>query len=153
MFAMQAVGYVKSDRTVIADDGWDAVRSRIEPGEELPAEARDGIEGFSHAEVVYVFDGGGGKRRYVCAASAGVAHSCCLRGRVNSTQLAPYEANPSYSPAMQISVVIAAFLCFAVAVAHSYLGERAINPVTSVIRSRPRTVSGTKAAPLAPHSK
>jgi tRNA-Thr(GGU) m(6)t(6)A37 methyltransferase TsaA len=56
MFAMQAVGYVKSDRTVVADDGWDAVRSRIELTDEVPAEALDGIEAFSHAEVVYVFD-------------------------------------------------------------------------------------------------
>jgi len=50
------IGYVRSSRRDPQDDDWDSVKSRIELTEAFPADALDGIEQFSHAEVLFVFD-------------------------------------------------------------------------------------------------
>jgi tRNA-Thr(GGU) m(6)t(6)A37 methyltransferase TsaA len=50
------IGFVRSPRTEVADDFWDAVESEIELCAEVPAESLDGLEEFSHAEIIYVFD-------------------------------------------------------------------------------------------------
>jgi tRNA (adenine37-N6)-methyltransferase len=50
------VGFVRSSRSDLTDDDWGAVASRIELVESLSGENLDGIEAFSHAEVVYHFD-------------------------------------------------------------------------------------------------
>ena len=54
-FPVSPIGVVRSARTEPTDDDWDAVEARIEIAPELPAECLDGIEGFSHAEVLYLF--------------------------------------------------------------------------------------------------
>jgi tRNA (Thr-GGU) A37 N-methylase len=56
-FAMRAIGHVVSARTAAEDDDWDSVASRIEldPAQFGP-EALTGLAGFSHAEIVFVFD-------------------------------------------------------------------------------------------------
>src|ERR1051326_1153831 len=56
MITLEPIGFVRSSRTDFAEDNWGGVTTRIEPVESLPAESLDGIEAFSHAEVVYYFD-------------------------------------------------------------------------------------------------
>ena len=50
------IGYVHSSRKDLKDDDWDSVKSRIELTEAFEPEALDGIEEFSHAEIVFAFD-------------------------------------------------------------------------------------------------
>jgi tRNA-Thr(GGU) m(6)t(6)A37 methyltransferase TsaA len=54
---MTPIGRVQGGRTVPDDDDWGQSRARIalDP-ERFDAEALAGLEAFSHAEVVYVFD-------------------------------------------------------------------------------------------------
>ena len=56
MISLKPIGYVSSPRDDTGDDGWSAVEARIELGPEFGPEALEGIEGFSHVEVVYFFD-------------------------------------------------------------------------------------------------
>ena len=53
---LNAIGYVQNDRKVLADDHWGDVISEIYLDEALPEECLDGIETFSHAEVIFHFD-------------------------------------------------------------------------------------------------
>jgi len=50
------IGYVSSPRNDLSDDNWGDVESRIELCPEFGPEAFDGIEEFSHVEVVFFFD-------------------------------------------------------------------------------------------------
>ena len=52
------IGTVRSSRADLADDDWDAVRARIELAADFDAEALDGLEDFSHAEIIFHFDRG-----------------------------------------------------------------------------------------------
>jgi tRNA-Thr(GGU) m(6)t(6)A37 methyltransferase TsaA len=54
--SLKPIGHVHSSRTDLQDDDWDSVRSRIELTTDFDAEALDGIEDFSHVEVLFVFD-------------------------------------------------------------------------------------------------
>ena len=56
MITVMPVGYVRSPRRDLADDGWGEVRAHIELVEGYEAESLEGIEDFSHAEVIFVFD-------------------------------------------------------------------------------------------------
>jgi tRNA-Thr(GGU) m(6)t(6)A37 methyltransferase TsaA len=56
MIMLEPIGEVRSGRREPVDDDWDSVPARIELRPDLPAEALDGIEEFSHAEIVYHFD-------------------------------------------------------------------------------------------------
>ena len=56
MITLEPIGFVRSSRGDLSDDNWGAVTARIELAESLPAESLDGIESFSHGEVVYYFD-------------------------------------------------------------------------------------------------
>ena len=53
---LQPVATVKNTRTDLSDDYWGSVISEIELLPGIPAEAFDGIEDFSHLEVVFHFD-------------------------------------------------------------------------------------------------
>jgi tRNA (adenine37-N6)-methyltransferase len=55
-FAMQPVGFVRSTRAEVRDDGWDAETAAIELTDEFAEEALWGLDGFSHVEVLYLFD-------------------------------------------------------------------------------------------------
>jgi tRNA-Thr(GGU) m(6)t(6)A37 methyltransferase TsaA len=55
-FEMYAVGVVRSTRTVEEDDDWDAETNTIELLAPFDGRALAGLEEFSHAVVVYVFD-------------------------------------------------------------------------------------------------
>jgi len=50
------IGYVRSTRGELRDDDWDHVASRIELTAAFDPEALDGLEEFSHAEIIFVFD-------------------------------------------------------------------------------------------------
>lgn len=53
---MVPVGRVVSTRGVPEDDGWDGETARIELLEPFDGRALQGLDGFSHCMVVYVFD-------------------------------------------------------------------------------------------------
>lgn len=55
MIAIEPIGYVRSERTDLSDDLWGDVVSRIELSDAFGSDALDGIEGFSHVEVIYHF--------------------------------------------------------------------------------------------------
>lgn len=50
------VARVHSPRRTLADDDWGAVEAWIELAPELPASCLDGLEAFSHLEIIYCFD-------------------------------------------------------------------------------------------------
>src|SRR5689334_12993159 len=56
-FEISSIGTVCNERTDIQDtDNWGAVRSIITIDERFGDAALQGLEGFSHAEVLFVFD-------------------------------------------------------------------------------------------------
>jgi tRNA-Thr(GGU) m(6)t(6)A37 methyltransferase TsaA len=56
MFTITPIGIVRSSRVDLNDDGWGEVRSRIEISGDFGPECLDGIEDFSHVEVIFFFD-------------------------------------------------------------------------------------------------
>jgi tRNA-Thr(GGU) m(6)t(6)A37 methyltransferase TsaA len=51
------IGHVRSPRTEPIDDDWDAITSTVTlDAEQFSADALQGLDAFSHVEVVYVFD-------------------------------------------------------------------------------------------------
>ena len=56
MFTVTPIGRVHSPRATLADDGWGLVRATIELDVDQDPEALEGLEAFSHAEVLFVFD-------------------------------------------------------------------------------------------------
>jgi tRNA-Thr(GGU) m(6)t(6)A37 methyltransferase TsaA len=53
---VEPIGTVRSTRTEVRDDGWDAETAAIELTEQFGPEALRGLDAFSHVEVVFVFD-------------------------------------------------------------------------------------------------
>ena len=53
---IKPIGFVFNNRTEPVDDNWSSVDSVIELSEDLPMECFDGIESFSHLEVIYHFN-------------------------------------------------------------------------------------------------
>lgn len=54
---LRPIGWVSSPRAQPIDDDWDSVKATIRlDGERFTSEALRGLDGFSHAEVVYVSD-------------------------------------------------------------------------------------------------
>jgi tRNA-Thr(GGU) m(6)t(6)A37 methyltransferase TsaA len=56
MITLNPIGVVSSQRTDTHDDNWGDVESVIELRADLPADSLAGLEDFSHAEIVFVFD-------------------------------------------------------------------------------------------------
>ena len=54
--AIRPIGRVRSTRVATGDDGWDAEQASIELDDAFEPEALAGLETFSHAEIVFVFD-------------------------------------------------------------------------------------------------
>ncbi len=50
------IGHVHNTRLNLADDNWGGIVSEIRLDESLPEESLDGIETFSHAEILFYFD-------------------------------------------------------------------------------------------------
>jgi tRNA-Thr(GGU) m(6)t(6)A37 methyltransferase TsaA len=53
---MEPIGYVHADRDEAIDDDWGDAVSTIELVESFDAEALAGLDDFSHAEILFVFD-------------------------------------------------------------------------------------------------
>jgi tRNA (adenine37-N6)-methyltransferase len=53
---VKPVGIVHNCRTEPVDDHWSSIESVIELSDDLPGECLDGIEQFSHLEVIYHFN-------------------------------------------------------------------------------------------------
>lgn len=56
MFEVDPVGYVRGGRIVPGDDFWGGTRCVIELADGMPSDSLDGIEEFSHVEIVFLFD-------------------------------------------------------------------------------------------------
>jgi tRNA (Thr-GGU) A37 N-methylase len=55
-FTMAAIGTVTGGRSEAEDDAWGASRAVIELAAGFSADALMGLDGFSHAEIIFVFD-------------------------------------------------------------------------------------------------
>lgn len=53
---IEPVGTVRATRTEVKDDDWGGTESVIELAPEYSAEALQGLDEFSHAEILFVFD-------------------------------------------------------------------------------------------------
>lgn len=56
MISLEPIGVVRSPRTDVRDDEWGDVVARIELTDDFEAESLDGLDAFSHAEILFVFD-------------------------------------------------------------------------------------------------
>jgi tRNA-Thr(GGU) m(6)t(6)A37 methyltransferase TsaA len=56
MITLQPIGVVRCAQTEVRDDFWGGLLATIELGPDLPADSLDGLEEFSHAEIIYLFD-------------------------------------------------------------------------------------------------
>jgi tRNA-Thr(GGU) m(6)t(6)A37 methyltransferase TsaA len=56
MFTVEPIGVIRRPRAEVRDDFWGGVPATIELSPQLPADSLDGLEEFSHAEVIYLFD-------------------------------------------------------------------------------------------------
>ena len=56
MITLTPIGFVTSPRDDLSDDRWAAIESKIDLCADFGVEALDGIEAFSHVEIVYLFD-------------------------------------------------------------------------------------------------
>jgi tRNA-Thr(GGU) m(6)t(6)A37 methyltransferase TsaA len=54
-YTLRPVGNVRGGRAEPTDDGWDAVTATIALTPEFGPEALDGLDGFSHVEIVFLF--------------------------------------------------------------------------------------------------
>ncbi len=55
MISLSPIGYVTSPRTDLADDGWASVEATIELDAGFGPESLDGLDAFSHAEILFHF--------------------------------------------------------------------------------------------------
>jgi tRNA (adenine37-N6)-methyltransferase len=53
---LQPVAFVKNSRKGQSDDFWGSIISEIQLAENIPSEAFDGIEAFSHLEIIFHFN-------------------------------------------------------------------------------------------------
>jgi len=56
MFTLSQVGVVRSGRTAPEDDYWGDAAATIELAPDVPTEALDGIDEYSHAEIFFILD-------------------------------------------------------------------------------------------------
>ena len=56
MISLRPVGVIRSPRIDVRDDFWGDVVAEVELSEDLPPDSLDGLEDFSHAEILYLFD-------------------------------------------------------------------------------------------------
>lgn len=55
-FSVRAIATIHNKRTSPTDDFWGEVVSEIVLEKHIPEQALDGIENFSHLEIIYLFD-------------------------------------------------------------------------------------------------
>jgi tRNA-Thr(GGU) m(6)t(6)A37 methyltransferase TsaA len=56
VFTVHPIAFVRSPRTEVADDFWGNIESIIELCPHVPPESLNGLDQFSHIEIIYVFD-------------------------------------------------------------------------------------------------
>lgn len=56
MITMEPVAHVRTSRSAVEDDFWGGIESEIVLDESFGADALDGIEEYSHLEILFVFD-------------------------------------------------------------------------------------------------
>jgi tRNA-Thr(GGU) m(6)t(6)A37 methyltransferase TsaA len=56
MITLEPIGIVHSPRVTLEDDDWGTIESQIQLDAALLPEALDGIDSFSHAEVIFYLD-------------------------------------------------------------------------------------------------
>jgi len=56
MLTLTPIGVVRTGRLDTRDDDWGDVESVVELRSDVPADSLAGLEDFSHAEIVFVFD-------------------------------------------------------------------------------------------------
>ncbi|GFZ88380.1 hypothetical protein GCM10010978_29980 [Compostibacillus humi] len=54
-YTIEPIAFVKNSRKEILDDNWGNVISTIELADDIKETAVDGIEEFSHLEIIYYF--------------------------------------------------------------------------------------------------
>lgn len=55
-FQVKAIAHVKNSRKEVIDDNWGSIRSEIELVADIPPEAFEGIDDFSHLEIIFYMD-------------------------------------------------------------------------------------------------
>src|SRR5439155_682100 len=55
MIVLEPIGYVRSPRADLRDDGWGDVTARIELTDKFGPDCLEGLESFSHVEVIFHF--------------------------------------------------------------------------------------------------
>ncbi len=53
---LRPLAFVRNTRTDQSDDYWGSIVSEIELADEVPADAFNGIDDFSHLEIIFYFD-------------------------------------------------------------------------------------------------
>ncbi|MDC7124652.1 MAG: TrmO family methyltransferase, partial [Spirochaetales bacterium] len=53
---MKPIGYVRNSRTEMEDDNWSNIISEIILNKEIPIDSIQGIEDFSHLEIIFYMD-------------------------------------------------------------------------------------------------
>lgn len=57
IYSLRPIGFVRASRAEAIDDNWDAESCVIELDETIcPASALQGLDAFSHAEIIFLFD-------------------------------------------------------------------------------------------------
>jgi tRNA (adenine37-N6)-methyltransferase len=56
VITVKPVAFVRGGRSLVVDDYWGDVRAEIVLADDLPTESLDGLETFSHAEIIFFFD-------------------------------------------------------------------------------------------------
>lgn len=56
MYIVEPIGYVRAARQAVEDDFWGGAHAAIVLTEEVELEALDGLDEFSHAEILFLFD-------------------------------------------------------------------------------------------------
>jgi tRNA-Thr(GGU) m(6)t(6)A37 methyltransferase TsaA len=54
--SLRPIAVVRSARVDVRDDFWGDVIAEVELAADLPSDSLDGLEDFSHAEIIYLFD-------------------------------------------------------------------------------------------------
>jgi tRNA-Thr(GGU) m(6)t(6)A37 methyltransferase TsaA len=55
-FEIRSIATVLNSRSAVSDDFWGDIISEIKLDDDIPEDALAGIEDFSHAEIIFVFD-------------------------------------------------------------------------------------------------
>ena len=53
---VRSIAYIRNERSEALDDNWDEVVSTVELAQDVPSEALQGLEDFSHVEIIFYAD-------------------------------------------------------------------------------------------------